>query len=141
MPGIDDTVLLFPLLLLLLRDSDSVEMLDLEDLPDSEPDFEADLALDPAGLVGLLSVLDVRPDLAVRPVLELREEISETSECLDESLEIEESLVLEVRSDALDRAVVDLLRLVEVFCSTSDCALIVTTTDSPPHRGLHTDHR
>lgn len=144
MPDIEDTVRLLLLLLLLLLDSDLVDTLDLEDLPDSEPDLETELPRDPADLV-LLPVLDVRPDLAERPILEERavlEEISDTSERLDDSSEIEESLVLEVRPDSVDNAVVDLLRLVEVFCSTSDCALTaITIVSPPPHSGLHTDHR
>lgn len=141
MPDIEDMVwlpLLLLLLLLLLLDSDLVEALDLEDLPDSDADLEAELPRDPPDLV-LLPVLDVRPVLEERAVLD---EISEMSERLEESSEIEESLVLEVIPDSVDKAVVDLLRLVEVFCSTSGCALTaITTASPPPHNGLHTDQR
>lgn len=129
MPDIEDIVWLPLLLLLLLLDSDLVEALDLEDLPDSDPDLEPELPRDPPDLV-LLPVLDVRPVLEERAVLD---ENSEMSERLEESSEIEESLVLEVIPDSVDKAVVDLLRLVEVFCST--------TASPPPHKGLHTDQR
>lgn len=144
MPEMEDTVRLLLLLLLLPLDSDLVDVLDLEDLPDSVPDLETELPRDSADLV-LLAVLDVLPDLVERPVLEERavlEEISDMSERLDETSEMEESLVLEVRSDTVDKAVVDLFMLVEVFCSTSGCALMaITTASPPPHSGLHADHR
>uniref|UniRef100_A0AAV2L7V6 Uncharacterized protein n=1 Tax=Knipowitschia caucasica TaxID=637954 RepID=A0AAV2L7V6_KNICA len=121
MPDKEDVVrLLLRLLRLLLLDPELVDRLDLDVLPDSAPDRDVELAREPADL-GLLFVLEVRPVLEVRVDLE---EISDTSDCLEEISEMEESLVLEVRSD---KAVVDLLRALEVFFSTSGSALTATT--------------
>lgn len=109
-------------LLLLLCDSDKVNVLELDERPDSEINLEEEFALVPAALV-LSTVPDVRFVLAMRPGLDVctkREEISDTSERLDESSEMEVCLVLEMRSNSVDRAVVD-------FCSMSGCVLIVTT--------------
>lgn len=119
LPDSEDTVRLLPLLL----DSDRVDMLDLEDRPDSDPDAD----LDPTDLV-VFSVFDDRPDFAVRLELDVRsdlEEMPDTSERsdLDDNSEMEDTLVLEVIPDTVDRAVVDL------FCSGSGCGWIVITLE------------
>lgn len=123
LPDNDDTVRLLALLL----DSDKVDTLDLDDRPDSDPDPDADPDLDPADLV-VRPVFDNRPDLAVRPDLDVRpdlEEMPDTSESsdLDDSSEIEDILVLDVISDTVDRAVVDL------FCSGSGSCWTLTTLE------------
>lgn len=140
LPDNDDTVRL--LLLLLLRDPealdlDKVDMLDLDEpdsdpVPDLDPADSADLEVRP--------VLANLPDLVERPDLDVRsdpEEMPDTSERpdLDDSSEIEDTLVLEVISDTVDRAVVDL------FCSGSGIGWTLITICSPPQRGEHTDHR
>lgn len=115
-PDSDETVRwLLPLLL----DSDRVDMLDLDERPDSDPDPDPEPDTDPdrADLV-FRPVFEDRPDLAVRPDLYVRpdpEDMPDTSERCDpdDSSETEDSLVLEVISDTEDRAVVDL------FCSRS----------------------
>lgn len=112
LPDNEDTVrLLLPpllpllLLLLLLFDPDKVDMLDLEDDPDSDPDPD----LDPADLV-VCPVFEVRSDFAVRPDLDVRPDFDEMSDTsvlpdLDDSSEIEDTLVLELIFDTVDRAV------------------------------------
>lgn len=125
LPDNDDTVRLLPLLL----DPDKVDTLDLEERPDSDPDPNPDLEadLDPSDPTDLTvrPVLDDRPDLDVRPDLYVRsdlEEMPDTSEPdFDDSSEIEDNLVLEVISDTVDRAVVDLV------CSGScSCWTLIT---------------
>lgn len=112
LPDNDDTARLLPLLL----DADKVDRLDLDERPDSDPDPELDPDLDPADPADLVvrPVCDDRPDLAVRPDFDVRsdvEEMPDTSERsdLDDSSEMEDTLVLEVMPDTVDRAVVDLV--------------------------------
>lgn len=112
LPDSDDTVRLLPLLL----DEDKVDRLDLDERPDSDPDPELDPDLDPTDPADLVvrPVFDDRPDLAVRPDFDVRsdvEEMPDTSERsdLDDSSEMEDTLVLEVMPDTVDRAVVDLV--------------------------------
>lgn len=138
LPDNEDTVrlLLLPPLLLLL-DSDKVDILDLEERPVSDPDPDFDPA-DPADLVVRL-VFDDCSDFAVRPDLDVRsdlEEMSDTSERseLDDNSETEDTLVLEVIPDTVDRTVVVLLS------SGSGTGRMVITVCCP-HSGLHTDHR
>lgn len=138
LPDNEDTVrlLLLPPLLLLL-DSDKVDILDLEERPVSDPDPDFDPA-DPADLVVRLVFDDcsdfaVRPDLDVRSDLEEMPDTSERSE-LDDNSETEDTLVLEVIPDTVDRAVVVLLS------SGSGTGRMVITVCCP-HSGLHTDHR
>lgn len=121
LPDSDDTVRLLPPLL----DSDRVDVLDLEDKPDSDPDP------DPADL-GLRPVFDERPDFAVRLESDVRsdlEEMPDTSERsdLDDSSEMEDILVLEVISDTVERAVVDL------FFSGSGCGWMLMILERETH--------
>lgn len=100
LPDRDDTVRL----LLLLLDPDRVDVLDLEDRPDSDPDPELDP--DPEDL-------ELRPDFAVRLELDVRSDLEDSPDTCersdrDDSSEMEDTLVLEVISDTADRAVVDL---------------------------------
>lgn len=128
LPESDDTVRLLPLLL----DLDRVDTLDLEDRPDSDPDPEPEPDLDPADFL-LFCVFEDCPDFAVRLEFDVRpdrEEMPETSECsdLDDNSDTEDTLVLEVIPDTVDRAVVDL------FCSGSGTAWIVMTLEEEPEQ-------
>lgn len=115
LPEIEDTVrLLLPLMLLLLRDSDSAERLDLEDTVDRDP--EPDAVLDPE------DPADERPHRAVRPDLEVRSVMEDTSgrSDLDDSSEMEDILVFEIVSDSSEG------NSVGWFCSGSSCARTMT---------------
>lgn len=104
-------------LFLPLLTSDRLDRLDLEERPDCDPD------LDPKSVFSSnlsdLSDWVERPDLVVRLDLEAMLDKSEPSD-LDNSSEIEDSLVLDVISDTVDRDVVDL------FCNGSGNPLTTT---------------
>lgn len=116
MPDIEVCALLLWLFLPLLT-SDRLDRLDLEERPDCDPD------LDPKSVFSSnlsdLSDWVERPDLVVRLDLEAMLDKSEPSD-LDNSSEIEDSLVLDVISDTVDRDVVDL------FCNGSGNPLTTT---------------
>lgn len=117
-PDMEVCALLLWLFLPLLT-SDRLDRLDLEERPDCDPNPDLDPKSVFSSNLSDLSDWVERPELVVRLDLEAMLDKSEPSD-LDNSSEIEDSLVLDVISDTVDRDVVDL------FCNGSGNPLTIT---------------